>query len=267
MRRNDRLTIGEAARLARVSPSCLRHWERMGLLKAARTGGNYRVYVSDTIKQLKRIKYLRSSKRINLAGILHMQQTEEASRPVATPAEDIIPKVGERLAWLRQQHQFTLSQVAAKTGLSTSFLSALERGRAKASVATLQKLARLYGTNVLSFIGECVFARRLVRSAERQVFEPEVGVRMELLAFGNVQMEPHVFRVAPGATSGGAYQHSGEEFIYMLQGKFEIWLDDIERYVLEPGDSLYFQSTQAHRWRSLGNQEAILLWINTPPTF
>jgi quercetin dioxygenase-like cupin family protein len=90
---------------------------------------------------------------------------------------------------------------------------------------------------------------------------------MELLAFGALQMQAMLFRISPQATSGGSYKHEGEEFIYMLSGKFEIWLDEVERYVLERGDSLYFLSTQAHRWRGLGSEEAVLLWINSPPTF
>ena len=58
---------------------------------------------------------------------------------------------------------------------------------------------------------------------------------MELLASGNKIMEPHLFRIAPGAGSGGSYDHEGEEFIHVLQGKLEVWLDEVERYVLEPG--------------------------------
>jgi quercetin dioxygenase-like cupin family protein len=90
---------------------------------------------------------------------------------------------------------------------------------------------------------------------------------MELLAFGERRMEPHLFRIAPGASSGGSYRHEGEDFVYLLEGKLEIWLDEIERYVLEPGDSLCFASSTAHRWRCLSDDETVALWINTPPTF
>ena len=41
----------------------------------------------------------------------------------------------------------------------------------------------------------------------------------------------------------------------------------LERYVLEPGDSLYFSSSRNHRWSCVGDEEAVLLWINSPPTF
>ena len=47
----------------------------------------------------------------------------------------------------------------------------------------------------------------------------------------------------------------------------EIWLDELDCYVLQAGDSLWFESTQGHRWFNPGETEAALIWINTPPTF
>ena len=80
-------------------------------------------------------------------------------------------------------------------------------------------------------------------------------------------LESMFFRVPPGAGSDGSYSHQGEEFIYMLQGTLEVWLDEIERHVLEAGDSFWFESTLGHRWFNPSDAEAVLLWINTPPTF
>jgi quercetin dioxygenase-like cupin family protein len=128
-------------------------------------------------------------------------------------------------------------------------------------------LAEAYSTNVVSFFDVDLDQRKLVRPKDRRRLISEPGLQMELLAFGATQMAAMLFRIAPRTGSGGAYNHAGEEFIYMLQGKLEIWLDEIERYVLSPGDSLYFKSTQLHRWCSLTDRECVLLWMNTPPTF
>lgn len=258
--------IGEAARMLGISASSLRNWERLGLLKPARSQGRYRLYSRESLEALRQIVYLRSVKGVNLAGIAHMRETLKlpARRRAQSPKQR---SLGERLAALRRSQSLTLAQVAESTGLSISFLSALERGQSNASIATLQKLSHIYKTNVLSFFGdEAMRARRLVRPRDRKILQ-QPGVRMELLAFGNTAMEPHLFRIAPGASSGGSYHHEGEEFLYVLQGSIEVWLDEVERYVLEAGDSLYFASTMAHRWRSLSKKESLLLWINTPPTF
>jgi DNA-binding transcriptional MerR regulator/quercetin dioxygenase-like cupin family protein len=260
--------ISEAARMLGISASSLRNWERMGLLTPARSQGRYRMYSQGALEKLKRIKYLRTVKRVNPAGIIAMlaeggKATDESSSGEKHKREAI----AQQLVKLRRDLGLTLAQVAQGTGVSVSFLSSLERGYSNASIATLQKLARLYKTSVLSFFADNDNTRRLVRPRERKILEPNPGVQMELLAFGRQAMEPHLFRIAPGADSGGSYSHEGEEFIYVLQGKVEIWLDEIEHYTLEPGDSLYFESTHAHRWQSLSEKETLLLWVNTPATF
>jgi len=261
--------IGEAARVLGVSASSLRNWERMGLLVPARSDARYRLYSREALTKLRKIQYLRTVKGVNPAGIAAMLQNEiGADAPARLSARrtkrlDIAP----RLAQLRHKLGLTLAGVASETGVSVSFLSSLERGYSSASIATLQKLARLYRTNVLSFFADEDNSRRLVRARDRKVLKPNAGVEMDLLAAGNKMMEPHLFRIAAGAGSGGSYSHEGEEFIFVLQGKLEVWLDEVERYVLDPGDSLYFESTQAHRWQNLSKKETSLLWVNTPATF
>jgi DNA-binding transcriptional MerR regulator/quercetin dioxygenase-like cupin family protein len=259
--------IGEAARILGVSASSLRNWERMGLLSPARSQGQYRLYTRQSLEELKKIRYLRNVRRVNPAGIAAMLQPQKGIPPKASRQRKKREAIAQRLVSLRRELSLTLTEVAQHSGVSVSFLSSLERGYANASIATLQKLASLYKTNVLSFFAEDRKTSRLVRPRDRKRLEPNPGVEMELLALGKRMMEPHLFRIAPGAGSGGAYKHDGEEFIHVLQGRLEVWLDEVERYVLESGDSLYFESTIAHRWRSLSDKETVLLWVNTPATF
>ncbi len=136
-----------------------------------------------------------------------------------------------------------------------------------ASVGTLRKLARFYKTNILSLFNPSEENPYLVRPAQRRVLEAGRGVRMELLAWGNTVMEPHLFRIAPGAGSGESYSHEGEEFLYVLQGQLAITLDESAHYRLRAGDSFYFESGTPHRWLNGGKKETWVLWVNTPPTF
>jgi mannose-6-phosphate isomerase-like protein (cupin superfamily) len=89
---------------------------------------------------------------------------------------------------------------------------------------------------------------------------------MELLAWGNTVMEPHLFRITAKATSGESYKHEGEEFLFVLRGELRMLLD-AEEYRLRTGDSFYFDSSTPHRWSNPGRTETWVLWINTPPTF
>lgn len=250
-----------------LSASSLRNWERIGLITAARSQGQYRLYSRDALKKLRKIQQLRKKQHVNPAGIAAILRKD--GRPHGQPAmrNRQIEAIARRLSRLRRRRGNTLAEVAEKTGVSISFLSSLERGYSKASIATLQKLAKFYDTNVLSFFAEKNTARKLVKKGERKVLAPNPGVKMELLAFGNRAMEPHLFRIAPGADSGGSYSHEGEEFVHVLQGKLELWIDEIEHYVLQSGDSLYFDSSEAHRWQSLSDKETLVLWVNTPATF
>ena len=97
-----------------------------------------------------------------------------------------------------------------------------------------------------------------MRPAQRKILETTPGVRMELLAWGHTAMEPHLFRVRPGGGSGESYAHEGEEFLHVLRGDFEIWLNSGEHYRLKPGDSLYFESSTPHRWKNPGRTRNVV---------
>jgi DNA-binding transcriptional MerR regulator/quercetin dioxygenase-like cupin family protein len=260
--------ISQVSKILGISPSSLRTWEQVGLIRPARSQGRYRLYTAEDLGAAKRILHLRKKKGLNLAGVAHLLSTTKVGKQTRSRTNTGV-SVSDHLLELRRRQGYTLAQVARQAGLSISFLSAIERGRAKPSIATLQRLAVIYKTNVLSMFGaeDESKAHRLVRPSDRKVLRPEPGVQMELLVLGKSQMEPHIFRIAPGVSSGGSYHHEGEEFIHVLKGSLEVWLDEVERYVLVAGDTLHFESTHAHRWKSLSNEETTLLWVNTPPTF
>jgi DNA-binding transcriptional MerR regulator/mannose-6-phosphate isomerase-like protein (cupin superfamily) len=257
------LRISEVARRVKISSSALRAWEQLGLVAPQRTKSRYRLYSEADVRLLQRALFLRRARGLNPAAIVHVLKRQGA---VALPAEATsLP--GQRFRRLRTRRRLSLAQVARATGLSVGFLSSLERGQMRSSVATLRRIARFYRTNILSLFETAGDNPRLVRPAQRKVLETNAGVRMELLAWGNTAMEPHLFRVKPGGGSGESYTHEGEEFLHVLRGTFEIWLGSTEHYRLNAGDSLYFESSTPHRWRNPGRAETWLLWVNTPPTF
>ena len=258
------LRISEAARRVGISSSALRAWEVLGLVTPRRTESRYRLYTEADVRLLQRAMFLRRARGLNPAAIALLLKRQGI---VSEPAESPAALPGHRFRRLRTRRGLSLAQVARATGVSIGFLSALERGQMRSSVATLQRIARYYRTNILSFFEAARENPRLVRPGERKILETTAGVRMELLAWGNTAMEPHLFRVKPNGGSGESYAHEGEEFLHVLRGEFEIWLSDKEHYRLKTGDSLYFESSTPHRWRNPGRNETWLLWINTPPTF
>jgi DNA-binding transcriptional MerR regulator/quercetin dioxygenase-like cupin family protein len=257
------LRISEVARRLGISSSALRAWEALGLVAPQRTQSRYRLYTDTDVRLLQRAIFLRRARGLNPAAIVHVLKRQGV---VSAPAKTSLHP-GQRFRRLRTRRKLSLAQVARATGVSVGFLSALERGQMRSSIATLRRIARFYRTNILSLFETAGDNPRLVRPNQRKILEATPDVRMELLAWGQTAMEPHLFRVKPGGGSGESYSHEGEEFLHILRGKFEIWLDGKEHYNLRPGDSLYFESSTPHRWKNPGRTETWLLWINTPPTF
>jgi DNA-binding transcriptional MerR regulator/quercetin dioxygenase-like cupin family protein len=258
------LTVSETARILGVSPSTLRLWESVGLIAPARSNGRYRLYSPELLGVLKRIKYLRDVKQLNLPGIRQMlgkpvtAKLTDGSRPT---------ELGPKLRRLRKRSGMGVVEASKKAKISAGFLSALELSRANPSVATLQRLAATYGTTVLEFFDLPKQSSRLVRPRDRHAIQTQSGVKIELLSVGARQLESQLFRVPPGSGSDGSYSHQGEEFIHMISGTLEIWLDELQSHTLNQGDSFWFESTIGHRWYNPSSEEAVLLWVNTPPTF
>ncbi len=257
------LKIGDVARRVGVSPSVIRSWESLGLTRPRRTESKYRLYTAADVKLLKRARFLRKVRGLNAAAIVEVLRREGRVRPAGDGGAGAI---GSHLRKLRAKRGLSLAQVARAIGISVGFLSALERSQMSGSVGTLRKLARFYKTNILDFFDASGASSRQVQPEQRKVLEAGPGVRMELLAWGNTVMEPHLFRVAPEAGSGDSYTHEGEEFLYVLRGELVITLEK-DQYRLKAGDSFYFESATPHHWKNPGRAETWVLWVNTPPTF
>ncbi|HEX6881191.1 MAG TPA: cupin domain-containing protein [Terriglobales bacterium] len=262
------LKIGDVAQMVGISATVIRSWERLGLIRPQRTDSKYRLYTTDDVKLLKRARFLRRERGLNALAIVDLLR-RAGDLPFAQAAPDNgngTLKLGPMLRRLRTERELSLSEVAGAAEISVGFLSAIERSQMTASVATLRKLARYYKINILDLFQPSDANPYLVRPADRKVLSGGKGVRMELLAWGNTAMEPHLFQIAPGAGSGESYSHHGEEFLHVIRGQLEIVISG-QIHTLKSGDSLYFDSSMPHQWKNPGKSETSVLWINTPPTF
>jgi DNA-binding transcriptional MerR regulator/quercetin dioxygenase-like cupin family protein len=257
------LKIGDVAEATGISASVIRSWEKLGMIHPERTDSHYRLYSKDDLKILKRARYLSRVRGLNAAAIVEVLK---AQGMVKSARNDGAGAMGMRLRALRVSLHLPLAEVAKAVGISVGFLSAIERSHMSASVGTLRKLARYYKLNILDFFEPAQSNPFQVRPEERKRLDAGHGVRMELLAWGNTVMEPHLFTIAPGAGSGESYSHEGEEFLFVVRGALDISLDG-QAYTLRAGDSFYFESNTPHTWRNSGKSETVVLWVNTPPTF
>jgi DNA-binding transcriptional MerR regulator/quercetin dioxygenase-like cupin family protein len=264
----DLLRIAEAARIVGTSASSLRQWERQGLLRPSRGRGGQRLYGPEDVDRAREIVRLRAA-RLNAPAIRRLLPGEPAAADGGTSGEWSVDAAGPQLRARRLARGMTLRDVAAATGLSSSFISSFERGLTGVSMAALQRLVAACGTTVAELLrGTSVSAGRVVRAGERRVVElGGPGIRMEDLSNAPTSLEGQLFVLAPGASSDGWYAHPGEELMLVLSGRVGVWLGEQEFYDLDEGDALTFPSTLSHRFRALASSETRLIWVNTPPTF
>ena len=92
---------------------------------------------------------------------------------------------------------------------------------------------------------------------------------ISLLTSSNIEksMEPILYEIGPGGESGRSYYtHHGEEFIFILEGSLDIYIEEAV-HNLHEGDSFYFKSSQKHRFKNNSDKRARALWVVNPPTF
>jgi DNA-binding transcriptional MerR regulator len=263
--------VADLAAAAHCSPAAIRRWQRAGLLSPTRSPSGYRLFRESDLQVARRIAHLRNVEKLSIEAIRRVLERDGLLRdgPPSTASNN--SAMGPHLRRLRRERAISLRQAAQGSGLSTSFLSSLERSHIGISVASLKKLLDYYGVTISQLLegrGGGVRKGRLTRALKRPTLDNQYsGVTIEQLTRGRFLMDPSLFTIQPGGGSGGAYSHQGEEFVYVIGGQVEIVLGDSERYRLHVGDCLYFPSTIEHSWRNHTDSPAHVFWVNTPPTF
>jgi len=136
-----------------------------------------------------------------------------------------------------------------------------------------ERICDVFNVQLSTFFDEDKFEEitcdTVVRKNNRRVIKID-GSRSVMALFNsdlNHELEMILITAEPGAESGDVpHRHDGEECGIVIKGKMEIILDD-KSYILDEGDSFYFSSERAHRWRNTGDGEMVSVWVITPPSF
>lgn len=174
--------------------------------------------------------------------------------------------VARQIRILRERRSLSQRALAEASGLSPNTLSLLERGRTSPTVSTLKRIALALGVDINAFFDPSEQANLVhVRSDQRmhlQLFE----VSMADLGVGMLdqRMTPLVMELKPGARSGPPISHDGQDFIFCMSGE-ALYTVDGRAFVLEPGDSLFFDGHLPHRFQSTGAEPTeVLVVLSTP---
>ncbi len=178
--------------------------------------------------------------------------------------------IGRNIRALRHRSGLSIGQVAEKTGLSKALISRLENGRVSPSIATLLKIAKELNIPVSAFFDETSGHEGIVivRQSERKPLVrmgTPFGYSYEALAHKKADkvMEPFIARYPPADASPEMFDHEGEEFVFVLYGRLRLIHGD-HTFMLETGDSAYFDAAIPHRGYSADERECMVLSVVTP---
>jgi transcriptional regulator with XRE-family HTH domain len=164
-------------------------------------------------------------------------------------------RMGSYVRRLRRARGLTLVQLADLVGLSQPFLSQVERGQARPSMASLNRIAHALGSSQLELVaGAAGLARpaveerhSLVRAGQGDRGPYGLG-EARLLVGGDRPFYPMLFS-ADNTDPSDFHSHPEDEFLYVLAGRCAVDLDD-QVLELSVGDSLYYPGGTPHRWYS-----------------
>ena len=162
-------------------------------------------------------------------------------------------EIGVEIRRRRKALDLTVADLGSAAGISAGMMSKIENGVISPSLQTLKALSEALNVPISRLFAESddrrdcsyVKAGKGVRIERRGT---KSGQRYDLLGNsldGEVAVEPYLITLERDAVPYIHFRHAGVEFIYMLSGKVRYRHQD-RSYLLEPGDSLFFDATAPH---------------------
>jgi len=203
-------------------------------------------------------------------------------------AADAVAQLGQRIRAARLGQDIGVRELARRVDCSASMISQIEKGLTNPSVSTLYSISRALGISTDSLITGADPPRRptrrsdsrrasgtpaaptprrapvVLRPDERRVINLERGVRWELLTptpETSAEFMEVTYGIGGGSTDDDhAIRHNGREYSVILEGQLSVQIG-FEEYVLDPGDSMAFDSTIPHRFWNSGAVPVRAIWF------
>lgn len=176
----------------------------------------------------------------------------------------LAPGLGARIRTRRRIINHTLEQTATAAGMSTSFLSQVERDLTTPSVRSLAKIAEALDMPMQYFIDAADIC--VSRSQQRQCF----GLEGSACSFAHLtaplphgQLQSILVRMPAGSEQPAVTTHALEESLFVTAGELTLSLES-ETLVLRAGDAAYYRSNQVHCWANGSAAETTVVWTGSP---
>jgi transcriptional regulator with XRE-family HTH domain len=180
-------------------------------------------------------------------------------------------RIANNIKKIRLEKQFSLSDLAKRTGFTKSYLSQIENGKKEPPISTLSKIAYILEVDLPFLLtGQTQHSRpekiSIVRKAERKPSDGPFGSRgyiYDSLTYKKADrlMDGYIVTIGPDFPPKPLV-HEGQELVYVLEGTQEL-LYDGQTYFLEEGDCFYFDSDRPHYSRTIGDKPGKILVVLT----
>lgn len=185
--------------------------------------------------------------------------------------------IGNRIKSLRESKSISLDEMVERSGLSKEQIVRIEEDKDFPSLAPLIKIARVLGVRLGTFLDDQNSLGPVVSRKEKyketisfSTDQKSSRTHMDYYSLSSAKagrhMEPFIIRIEPKEDGVDFIlsSHEGEEFIFCLEGVIEISYGN-DTYILEEGDSIYYDSIVAHHVHAADEQGAkILAVVYTP---
>lgn len=182
-------------------------------------------------------------------------------------------RLGAALRALRRQNGWTLADVSRRTGFSVPTLSKVENHRASLSYDKLIRLSQGLGVDISRLFTKAGTAvEPPAITGRRSINRARDGQLVETRNYDYYYLSTDVRqkKLIPIRSSvrcrtlhefGTLLKHSGEEFIYVLEGTVEVHTELYEPYILRSGESTYIDSTMGHGYLAKGDGPCTILAV------
>lgn len=183
----------------------------------------------------------------------------------------VMPQIGAKLREMRRRRNLGMRELAARSGISHSAISLIERDRMSPSLDTLGAILDALGTTLTVFFADLgsglphapfYSAQDLVEIGKAE----SISYRMIGGNHPNRSLLMLHETYAVGADTGRAFAHAAQEAGMVVRGAVEVTVGSQVR-VLKPGDGYYFDSGHPHRFRNVADSPSEIVSAVTPLTY
>lgn len=186
--------------------------------------------------------------------------------------------IGEKIKNVREMKNISVEEMAERSGLSEDQILRIEGNEDFPSLAPLIKIARVLGVRLGTFLddqqelGPVICRRENLQCQEGIGFTNNAVTKHKYMSYHALSsdksgrhMEPFMIDVQPAKAADFIFStHEGEEFIYVIEGTIEINYGK-KTYLLNEGDSIYYDSIVAHHVHAGDNKPAKILGVVYTP--